>query len=443
MSLKLDRQLDVLAEPEVLVCGIGCAGIAAALAAARMGAKTLAIERWPFAGGNITAAHVPGCCGLADMTTGELAVGGIVLELLEATGALRLPLPSTKLFEPHVDEQTLARLHTKLPYFWNIEKFKLAADRMFAACGVNLLYHARVADVIRDAGRIDAVVLATKDGLTAVRPSIVIDCTGDADVAAWAGAPCEIDKAPQPMTLEFYVGGVRGADDKQAIQDKCADVLSAARKQGRIGTYGGPWLSFPWPGAIRVNAIRLPFNAASARDLTRAEIQGREDAWQMFDLWKETLPEFADAHFMFSGPAAGARESRRIVGEYVLTKDDILATRPFDDAIVKGAWYLDRHPADAPGYHPHTFFKAYDIPYRTLIPRGVNNLLVAGRCHSATSEALASSRVGVTAMGMGQAAGTAAAMAAKDHTTPRSINVEELRRELAHQGAVLSGAHAE
>ena len=442
MSVKLDRQLDILAEPDVLVCGIGCAGVTAALAAARMGAKTLAVERWPFAGGNITAAHVPGCCGLADMTTGELAVGGIMLELLEQTGALQLPLPSTKLFEPHVDDETLARRHTKLPYFWNIEKFKLATDRLFPACGVDLLYHARVADVVKDADCIDAVVLATKDGLTAIRPSIVIDCTGDADVAAWAGAPCEIDEAPQPMTLEFYVGNVRGAEDKQALQDKCADVLSAAREHRRIGIYGGPWLSFPWPGTIRVNAIRLPFNAVSARELTRAEIQGREDAWKMFDLWKDALPEFADAQFTFSGPAAGARESRRIVGEYVLTKDDILATRPFHDAIVKGAWYLDRHPADAPGYHPHAFVKAYDIPYRTLLPRGVDNLLVAGRCHSATSQALASSRVGVTAMGMGQAAGVAAAMAAKDHTSPRGINVKALRCELARQGAVLSGMDA-
>ena len=439
MSIQLNRHLDILAEPDVLVCGIGCAGVTAALAAARMGARTMAVERWPFAGGNITASHVPGCCGLADMTTGELAVGGIVLELLAETGALRLPLPSTKLLEPHVDEETLARLHTKLPYFWNIENFKLVADRLLVTSGVEMLYHARVADVVSDGGRVDAVILATKDGLTAVRPAVVIDCTGDADVAAWAGAPCEIDEAPQPMTLEFYVGSVRGADDKQAIQDKCAHVLSAAREHRRIGIYGGPWFSFPWPGVIRVNAIRLPFNAASARELTQAEIQGREDAWRMFDLWKETLPEFAEAKFMFSGPAAGARESRRIVGEYVLTKDDVLASRPFDDAIVKGAWYLDRHPADAPGYHPHTFVKAYDIPYRTLIPRRVDNLLVAGRCHSATPEALASSRVGVTAMGMGQAAGVAAAMAAKDHTAPRGINVEELRCELARQGAVLSG----
>ena len=132
MRIPYQRPLNVISEPDVLVCGIGCAGVAAALAAARMGARTAAIERWPFAGGNITAASVPGCCGLADMTTGELAVGGIALELLGKTGGIQLPLSSTRLFEPILDEDALATRNTKLPYFWNVERFKIVADSVLS-----------------------------------------------------------------------------------------------------------------------------------------------------------------------------------------------------------------------------------------------------------------------------------------------------------------------
>ena len=157
----------------------------------------------------------------------------------------------------------------------------------------------------------------------------------------------------------------------------------------------------------------------------------------MFSLWKEELAEFKDAAFMFSGPETGARESRRIRGLYTLSKEDVVATRPFDDAITKGSWYLDRHPPDTPGAHKHFFVKAYDIPYRSLLPVSIVNLIVAGRCHSATSEALASSRVGMTAMGMGHAAGVAAALAAKARISPRDVDPQVLRRRLREQGAVL------
>lgn len=437
MTVDYRRSLETVAEPDVLVCGIGCAGVAAAIAAGRMGARTLAVERWPFAGGNITAAHVPGCCGLADMTSGELAAGGIGLELLAATGAIKLPLKSTKLFEPVLDEKTLAKRHTKLPYFWDVEKFKIVADRMLQEHKVKLLYHSRVADVITEGGRIGAVVLANKSGICAVRPKVVIDCTGDADVAAWAGVPCEKHAELQPLTMEFYIGGVNGTEDKQGLMNKCAEVLVEARKQGRLGIYGGPWISYPWPGVIRINALRLAFDSSDAEELTMAELRGREDAWRMYELWKENLTEFKDSYFMFSGPAAGARESRRIVGQYTLTKEDILAKKSFADAIGKGSWYLDLHPADAPGYHPNVFIEAFQIPYGTLVPQKIENLLVAGRCHSATHEALASTRVGMTAMVMGHAAGVAACMAAKAGSTAAEVNTSELQLYLREQNAVL------
>ena len=163
----------------------------------------------------------------------------------------------------------------------------------------------------------------------------------------------------------------------------------------------------------------------------------------MFELWKEHLPEFENAYFMTSGPTAGARESRRIVGDYVLSEDDVREGRRQDDVVLIGAWRIDPHPPDRSGYHHIPWVPPYHIPYRTLLPQGCDNLLVAGRCHSATSEALASSRVTATAMGMGQAAGTAAALALAEGDAPRGVEVSRLQTRLLEAGAILEAPESE
>ena len=182
MILDYTRRLSVLREPDILVCGIGCAGTTAAVAAARMGLTTMAVEQWPFAGGNITAANVNGACGLADMTSGELAVGGIVLELLAGAGALverdvddnatiwpiELPLRSTRLFEPITDEEQIRTTHTRLPYTWDIERFKRVADRLLVESGVEVLYHTRIVDVVVDDAKVAYVLIADREGVRAV-----------------------------------------------------------------------------------------------------------------------------------------------------------------------------------------------------------------------------------------------------------------------------------
>jgi hypothetical protein len=436
MRIEYGRSIEVLAEPDVLVAGAGCAGMAAAISSARMGAKTMVVEQWGFAGGNITAALVTGCCGLCDQGTGEVVVGGIVLEILERTGMLKLPLASKKLFHPVLTQEGIEQDPGKLPVRFDPEKTKIIADNMFAEAGVESLYHTKVADVRCTDSRIEYVIIANKGGISAIRPKVVIDCTGDADLAAWAGVPCEVDPRPETMTLVFVITDVEMTKDLYTLQKKCAAVLQEAHRRGAMGLYGGPWIGSPRPGVIKVNATRLPFNSADPAELNLAEKQGRKDAWTMFELWKEHIPEFRNAYFQVSGPVAGPRESRRIVGEYTLTLDDVLSTRSFPDAIVKGAWYVDRHPHVA-GYHHHTLVKPYDIPFRTLVPKGVDELLVAGRCHSATSDALASSRTAVTAMGMGQAAGIAAAMAVADKKTPREVDIARLQDALLQQGAIL------
>jgi 2-polyprenyl-6-methoxyphenol hydroxylase-like FAD-dependent oxidoreductase len=432
-----------VAEPDVLVCGAGCAGLAAAVAAARMGASTMAVEQFGFAGGFMTAVMSTGVDGLCDMTTGEVVVGGVALEVLERLGVLALPLASRKLFDPMLDETSIDRHPAKLPVrIGNIERFKLVADALLMESGVRVLYHTKLIDVVTSGSGVGDVIIGNKDGIAAIRPKVVIDCTGDADIAAWAGAPCEMEAVPQPGSLHFRVGNVKvtsEADDLYALTRRCAGALEQVHAAGEFGLYAGPWLSPSGPGEVMFNAVRLPFDSTSAEETTRAEMNGRRDAWAMFELWRDRLPEFAGSHFVTSGPTVGARESRRIAGGYTLTADDILTSRPFPDAIARGSWYIDRHPSESSGFHRHVTVKAYDIPYRTLLPHGVDNLLVAGRCHSATPEALASSRVNMTAMAMGQAAGVAAALAVQGDRSPADVDVEKLRRDLLQQGAVLDG----
>ncbi len=450
--LKYSRAIQVEYHPDVMICGIGCAGITAAIASGRMGANTLAIERWPFAGGNTTVASVNGCCGLADMTTGKLAVGGIVLELLAEAGiqverglkddsvvppAEILKRKDDKLFEPITDMEQIRKVHTRLPYAWDMEKFKRVADKLLIESKVKTLYHTQIVDVIVENSQIKYVLISDRETLKAVRPKVVVDCTGDGSIAAWSGVPFEMADNLQPATLTFYISNVNILADKQELQDKCYKVFKQAYDAGELALFGGPYLSWPAPNIVRFNCIRQKLDTLSVEQLSYLEMHSRAQAWKMFELLKSNLDEFRKAHFLSSGPALGIRESRRIRGEYVLSKEDILQSSKFPDAVVKGAWNLDYHPADKVGHHFQYVMPAYDIPYRTLLPVNIRNLLIAGRAHSATKEALASSRVGVTAMGMGHAAGVAAAMSSEKNISPKEIDVKLLRKELISQGAIL------
>lgn len=428
------KEIPVIATPDVLVCGAGLAGIGAAVAAARLGAKTLVVERNGFAGGFFTAVIGSAFDGFVDERTGIPVVGGIVFEMLErmhviAPGQgphLRYNVNGDLSFVEMHPERVIPRCDP--------ERFKRAADAILLEAGVELLYHTQVADVMAKDGRVEQVILSNKAGLVAVHPRVVIDCTGDGDVAAWAGAAYEKAEPLQPMSLHFRIGDLKPSFE---LRRRCAQVLQEAHARGEIGLYGGPYPATFSGNDVYFNATRIPGDNTVPADWTHAEIRGRQDAWRMFELWKEHLPEFAAAYFMTSGPVAGARESRRIVGDVVLTGDDVRSGRQRADVVVLGAWRLDRHPATQPGYHATPWTPPYAIAYGTLLPRNFENLLVAGRCHSATSEALASSRVTATAMGMGQAAGTAAALALGEQTTPRDLSITRLQDALLDAGAIL------
>jgi hypothetical protein len=413
-------------ETDVLVCGGGCAGSAAALAAARAGAKTLLVEKAPFAGGIITSVGLPYFDGIAHITTKRIVVRGIALELLSKSGVCA------------PDAKTVSRHNPTIP---NTFEFKLLLDRSFQEQKdkLSVLFNSFLCDARTVGDRIESVTIANKDGLVTVRPKVVIDCSGDADVAAWAGVPYEQNAEVQPLTLHFRINNVK-ADS--TVGSACRASLKAAQERGELPFYYGPGVMFLYgKNEVYVHGVRVPANPTDAADLTRAEMQGRADAHAMFRAWKRDVPAFADAYFMEAYPWIGVRESRRILGQHILSEDDLMKARRFDDAIATGCWYLDLHPnktvsGSANDFDPKKVQpEPYDIPYRSLVPQKVGNLLVAGRCHSATRGAHASTRVTVTAMAMGEAAGVAAAMSLTSKTEAAALDGVKVREVLATKGA--------
>ncbi len=428
------RQMPVVARPDVLVCGAGLAGIGAAVAAARNGARTMVVERMGFAGGFFSATIGSAFDGFVDERSGTPVVGGIVFEMLERMGVAQPGQAPHLRYNVNGDLNFVEMHPERVIPRCDPERFKRAADGILQEAGVEILFHSQVADVIAGTNRVDKVVISNKAGLVAIEPRFVIDCTGDGDVAAWAGAPFDKAESLQPMALHFRIAFLEPSFE---LRRQCARVLEEAHSRGELGLYGGPYPATFSGRDIYFNATRYPGDNTDPGDWTQAEIQGRADAWKMFELWKKHLDQFDEAYFMTSGPVAGGRESRRIVGDYILTGDDVRQGRRQDDTIVLGAWRIDPHPPGKAGYHDIAWVPPYDIPYRTLLPQEFDNLLVAGRCHSATSEALASSRVTATAMGMGQAAGTAAALAAAANTDTRAVDIAILQSHLVEAGAIL------
>jgi len=421
-------------QTDVLVCGGGCAGIAAALSSARNGAKTLLIERAGFSGGIITTVGLPYFDGLIDKPSGRFVVKGIPLELLQKLGV-------AKDGAKHIDDLRPDLITKYWGSVWipNLEEFKLLSDELILKHSDHLkvLYHSMACDVEVKEGRIAAVIIANKDGLTRVEARQVIDCTGDGDVAHWAGCPTIKSTPLMPLTMHFRIGNVVPVKETNAAAKK---VLIEAHKEGRLPNFYGPGLIFAFAkDECYVHATRVPADATDAADFTRAEIQGRKDAWTIFNEWKTKVPGFENSYYIMSGPYIGVRDTRRIVGLNVLTLDDLQKTTRHDDAIATGCWFLDIHPPETTLDKPFTGSgfqpKPYDISYRMLVPQKVSNLLVAGRCHSASSEASASSRVTATAMALGEAAGTAAALAMKSKAEVGTFDGVKVREALAKQNA--------
>ncbi len=448
---------------DVVVVGGGPAGAVAAVAAARCGARVACVERYGFLGGSLTAAMVAPMMGFH---AGDLqVVRGIPQEIVDRLVALGASFG-------HVPDP-VDFCYTVTPF--DYEGLKRVLLEMAVEAGVDLWLHTVLVDARARNGRVAQARVWHKGGMATLEAAVWVDASGDGDLAASAGATCEVgrpqDGMPQPMTLMILLGGV----DWEAVMAHLAchdedlqhgqgvrgridpEWLRGLRVRGFAGFRGlvaqarerGEWtiprdrlLVFEGvrPGEAVVNTTRVVGRVVvRGRDLSAAEVEGRVQAAQVVEFLRQRVPGFAGAYLLQTPAQIGVRESRRVLGDHVLTADDILSGRKFADAVACGGYPIDLHdPASlrlevrrlSPGEY-------YTIPYRCLLPRGLDNVLTAGRCISATHEAFAAFRVSAIAMAVGQAAGTAAAMAASAGLPPRRVDPQDLRGRLREQGAFL------
>lgn len=419
---------------DVLVVGAGSAGVGAALAAARSGMKTTLIDPAGFIGGTLVSGIPIGGCHDGE----KQVVKGIFHEMWERLHALDgcddLPDQTTWL---NIDP----------------EKLKIVLLEMLGEAGVQLRLHTLFSRAAMNGRRIDAAVVESKGGRLGLQAGMYIDATGDADLASSAGVPIAkgrtLDGKMQPMSLIFAVGNIDldrfrqwGGYGKMEATWNEISVREHFRNPRR-GNLSGMWGSPERVGERAFNVTRvIGLDGSDSHTLSRAEVEGRLQAWEFLnDFLKPHIPGFENAFISWTSAKIGVRETRRIVGEYVLTRDDIWNFVKFPDAINCGSYPIDIHsPTDATTDYPTDHFyggKYWTIPYRSLVPLKVENLLVAGRCLSATHEALSAVRVMANTMAMGEAAGFAAALSLQHKTTPRRLDAQLVQNALLESGAWL------
>lgn len=437
------RRTPVLGEFDVVVVGGGPAGLMAATAAARTGRSVVLLERYGFLGGAGTAGGLSTFCGLHARVHGEdrRVVHGLADDLYEHLALLDGLAPAHLTIKDGILAQA-----------YDISAYKLAADRLVTGSGARIVFHAFAVGVVkRDDTTIDAVLVESKSGRHAVRGRVFVDASGDGDVAAWAGAPFEKSPGLQGMlypSLMFRINGVdviAAGDKPWRTAERLMDEAEAAgthhfpRKRPIVRPQRNP---LEW----RANLTQLSNPDGSAVDgtdvlqVTHGELQGREQVFEAFSFIKQKVPGFSDAYVVDIAPQIGIRETRRIVGDYQLTEDDVLDCADFEDTIGVNGWPVEAHVAGSVefrwqrGEDPRGFNQ---LPYRMLLPGGVDNLFVVGRCASMTHEGQSSARVSGPCFVMGEAAGTAADMMLAGGGTTRTVDVPTLQARLERNGVFL------
>ena len=402
------------AEYDVVVVGGGPGGVCAAVGAAREGASVLLVERYGFLGGMATAGLVnpfmPYTLKGRRLTS---AVFNELLARLEEAGALSA---GGMIFDD--------------------EGMKIVLDRMMQDHGVDLLLHSLFVGVEMDGRRITRAQTVGKSGRIGVAGTVFVDSSGDGDLAAQAGARVEIgrtrDGLCQPMTLCFRVGGVAGEPSLRQLRQELTEIFLAAKEAGEIDVPRQDVLIFATmvPHIFHFNTTRvIKRDATDTLDMTAAELEGRRQVAELLDLFKRRSPRFKDAYLIKTAAQIGVRESRRVMGGYVLTIHDVLEACKFADGIARSNYPVDIHNPTGEGtvIQPLPPGEFYEVPYRCLVPEGVDNLLIGSRCISATHEAHSSLRVMPVVAGIGEAAGIAAAWAARERVLPREVDGSRLK----------------
>lgn len=446
------RNVPVMAHYDVLVVGGGPSGLTAALAAAEDGLSVGLIESRSFVGGNMTIG-LP-VLGFLGQKKNQI-IQGLPQKFIDRLRAVN-----------GASEHRWCPLHMGITLV-EPEAVKTVALEMLLAAKVDVTFHALCVGVVMDGPAIRGIVTESKSGRQAVLGQIVIDCTGDADVAFRAGVPCEKGDAAggmQPPTLMFCLGGVDTellrtslaqqsrtyltdfipadyfGQNHQFIVVGLRELMAKARVERGLQIPNERTIIITGlrPGEAWINMTRVAgVDATDVRSLSFGEIEARRQIDDIHVYLKNYVPGFANCYFVKTAPFLGIRETRRIVGQYTMTQEDVLSCRRFDDAIAVASYPIDIHRPGDQGCTLIWCGDCYDIPYRSLIPQRVDRLLVAGRCISTTHEAMGAIRVMATCMAMGEAAGRAAKQAVRAGVSPGSIDVKKLQAELRERGAYL------
>lgn len=446
----------------VIVVGGGVSGCMAALAARREGVPTLLVETHGFPGGTLTAMGVGPMMSFHN-GSGRQLIKGFPEELIQrlcARGASPGHIPDTTTY-----------CSTVTPF--DSEELKIELEQMLTEAGVDLLYHTQLADAQTEDGHIRSVLVCNKAGLTRFTADVFIDASGDGDLAAHAGVPFaigrEADGATQPLTMNLKVGGVdtnairayarthpddflweNGTEQGLARLERSprlslAGFLTAwrsARERGEVEVPRDQVLFFETanPGVVIVNTSRIQgLDATDPFALSQAEIAGRRQCSQIFSFLRRHCAGFSHAVRLDNAAKIGVRETRHIRGRHLLTAEDLLTQRQFPDVIAMGGYPIDIHSPDDVVTRTTRFPKdlCYQIPLRSLITADSDNLIVVGRCISATHEASAAVRVTPIAMAIGQGGGALAGLAAAARKLPGEVNHQVVQRRLREQGALL------
>ena len=441
------------------MAGGGPGGLCAAVAAARAGATVILIERYGFLGGMATAGLIGPLLGHTAGTGSDVAVvEGLCRELTERMAALDGADP----WEAALKD-------------WGIrfdpEAFKFVADQITQEAGVRLLLHSLVCGAVVSDGRLDALVLETKQGRIAVRGKVFVDGTGDADLAFRAGLETTTGRAfdgrPMAMGSMFRIRGLTGAH--AAHGDEIRAAIQRGRESGELLVYGGPGGNGATMAddALTPNVTRAAGDATDVEVITTAELKVRRDTWDIVRYYRENLPGFENVRLEATPMHVGVRETRQAIGDYVMTGADLVGAVKQPDGITRASYWIDTHCClgytkppthvcrlscgttqacrileDAPEQLPDELFPPEgdwaDVPYRSLTVKGAANLLTSGRCISADHHAMAGTRVMATCMAIGQAAGAGAAMAADSHDGDvRAVDTDALRKALTDAGALV------
>ena len=446
-----ERELPVRKEVDVLVVGGGPAGITAAMAAAEDGAKVMLIESRSFVGGNMTIGlPILGFLG----QKGNQIIKGLPQQLIDRLKSIQA-----------ASEHRPCPLHMSLTLV-EPEAVKTVALQMLEEANVDILFYAFCAGTIVENDELKGIIIESKAGREAILAKVIIDCTGDADVASKAGVPCDYgdeNGGVQPPTLMFCLGGVDTEKLRLSIAEEprtyltdfipaeyfgqnnqfvlvgMRNLIKQAQESGlslpteRTILITGLRKGEVWVNMTRVNGV----NGTDPGSLTMGEMEGRRQIEDIQTYLIKYVPGFESAYFLKTAPFLGIRETRRIHGHYTMTREDILTCRHFDDAIAVASYPLDIHHPVGGGCTLEWCGDCYDIPYASLIPQKIKNLIVAGRAISTTHEAMSAIRVMAPCMAMGEAAGRAAKMAVKNGSQPADIDVQALQDELMAKGAFL------